>query len=85
MKYQELSLEYMEQRGFNKKYQDYYKFKIKGLYTYLLLANKKQDMRDSLQKYNCGIFIKISYFLLSFIPVSLVELLLKCYRKRRIV
>jgi len=82
-KLQELELEYMKKYGFDKKYSGYYDFKIKGLYTYLLLDNRKKEARIVLkEKLNCGLFMKFAFILLSYLPIPVVYKFLKIYRKR---
>ncbi|MDR3177469.1 MAG: glycosyltransferase family 2 protein [Campylobacteraceae bacterium] len=80
---QELEMKYMRSRGFDKKYPNYYNFKAKGLYTYLLLDNRVKEAREVLKnKVECGFLTKATLFLLSYLPISIVNILLKLYRKR---
>jgi glycosyltransferase involved in cell wall biosynthesis len=80
---QKIEMEYMRSRSFDKKYPDYYRFKTKGLYIYLLLDGRVKEAREVLKdRLECGFLTKFAFFLLSYLPISIVNILLKLYRKR---
>ncbi|MDR1614939.1 MAG: glycosyltransferase [Campylobacteraceae bacterium] len=83
-KLQELEIEYMQKYGFDKKYIDYYNFKLKGLYIYMLLDNRKIEARKLLkEKIDCSFFVKFGLFIISYLPISIIYKFLKIYRKMK--
>jgi hypothetical protein len=73
----------MRSRGFDKKYPNHYDFKTKGLYIYLLLDGQKAKARQVLKEMFKGSFTgKLAFFLLSYLPASVINKLLKLYRKK---
>ncbi|MDR2789688.1 MAG: glycosyltransferase [Campylobacteraceae bacterium] len=84
VKLQEIEIEYMQKHGFDKKYTDHYNFKLKGLYIYMLLDNRKIEARKLLkEKIDCNFFVKFGLFTISYLPISIIYKLLKIYRKMR--
>jgi GalNAc5-diNAcBac-PP-undecaprenol beta-1,3-glucosyltransferase len=82
-KLQELEMNYMRERGFDKKYPDYYNFKAKGLFIYTLLDGKKKEGRKILKKHlYFSYFTTIIFLLISYLPAFIINILLKIYRKK---
>ena len=81
---QKLEIEYMQKYGFDKKYNEYYSFKLKGLYIYTLLDDRRKEAREILkEKFDCNFFTKFTLFMISYLPISVIYQLLKIYRKSR--
>jgi glycosyltransferase involved in cell wall biosynthesis len=78
---QEFELDYMQKNGFDKKYPDHFNFKIKGLYIYTLLDNRKKEAREILKnKLHVNPFVKLILLFISYLPISFINKLLKIYR-----
>jgi GalNAc5-diNAcBac-PP-undecaprenol beta-1,3-glucosyltransferase len=80
-KLQEFELEYMKKNGFDKQYPEYYNFKIKGLYIYTLLDNRRKKAREILKsRLHINLFTKFIFLFISYLPLSFINKLLKIYR-----
>ncbi|MDR1911870.1 MAG: glycosyltransferase [Helicobacteraceae bacterium] len=79
-KWQQAEIEEMEETGFDRKMPKYYRRRIKGLFTYLLLDNRRREALNVLRKKPLGIVAKSSLFLLAIFPPKVIHWLLKRYR-----
>jgi glycosyltransferase involved in cell wall biosynthesis len=79
--WQQAEIEEMEETGFDRKTPKYYRRRIKGLYIYLLLDNRRNEALRVLRTKPAGIGAKIFLSPLALLPPKAVFWLLKLYRK----
>ncbi|MDR2034477.1 MAG: glycosyltransferase family 2 protein [Helicobacteraceae bacterium] len=80
-RWQQAEIEELEETGFDRKMPKYYRRRIKGLFIYLLLDNRRREALNVLRKKPLGIVVKSFLFLLAIFPPKVIHWLLKRYRE----
>jgi glycosyltransferase involved in cell wall biosynthesis len=79
--WQQAEIEEMEETGFDRRTPKYYRRRIRGLFTYLLLDNRRREALNVLRTKPIGLAAKLFLAPLTLAPPKVVHWLLKRYRK----